>query len=91
MLIIFVVEDFDESLADEIHFLDITFVTDYGLAWCVDAAIHVYDQFVGESTLTFLEKVVKTSFKFFEHPSILDQIRLHFGGDLLVELEFLDD
>jgi hypothetical protein len=34
-LIIVVVVDFDDSLSDEIHFLDVTLVTNDGLTWCV--------------------------------------------------------
>lgn len=58
-VIVFVVENLDESLSDEVHFLNVTLVTDDDLAWDEDSAEHANDQVVGETGLTLFEEVVE--------------------------------
>jgi hypothetical protein len=40
-IIVFIIEDFDQTLSDEVHFLNITLVRNNYLAWGVDSAVHV--------------------------------------------------
>ena len=89
--VILVVVDLNESLSDEVHLLDVGFVGDDGLARCVDTAVHADDELVGESSLALLEEMVEGSFKLLEDSGVLNKISLHLWGDLLIELEFLDD
>lgn len=84
-LIVVVVVDLDNSLSDEIHFLDITLVTDDGLTWGVESAEHVDDELVSETSLAFIEEVVERLLELLENSRVLDKLSLHFGGDLLVE------
>jgi hypothetical protein len=78
-------------LPDEVHFFYVTLVADDALARGRDAAVHLDDQLVGESTLTLLKEVVEGSLELFEDAGVLNQVGLHFWGDLLVELELLDN
>lgn len=84
-LIVVVVVDLDNSLSDEIHFLDITLVTDDGLTWGVESAEHVDDELVSETSLAFIEEVVERLLELLENSRVLDKLSLHLGGDLLVE------
>jgi len=86
-----IVEDFYEALTDEEHFLHVTLVADHNLAGNVNSAEHVDDQFVGETTLTLFEEVVERFLELLESPSVLDEFRLHLRGNLLIELELLND
>ena len=89
--IVFVIVHLNQSLPDKVHLLDVTLVADNALARRRDTAIHLYDQFVREATLAFLEEMVERSLEFFEHTCVLDQIGLHLGGNLLIELELIND
>ena len=55
-----------------------------------DSAEHIDDELVDESSLAVIKEMIERLLKFLEDPSILDNLRLHQWGDLLVELEFLD-
>lgn len=90
-LVILVIEDFNQALSDEIHLLHITLVGNNDFTWSIDSAVHGDDQFVGEASLAFFEKVVERSFELFEHPGVLNEVSLHLRSDLLVELELFDD
>jgi hypothetical protein len=89
-LIVVVIIDLDDSLSDEIHLLDVTLVTNDGLAWGVESAEHVNDEFVSESSLAFVEEVVERFFELLENSCILYQLGLHFWCDLLVKNKLLN-
>jgi len=91
VLIIFIVEDFDKTLSNKVHLLNITLVTDNSFTWSVNSAVHVDDQLIGESSLALLKEVVEGSLEFLEDSGVLDKISLHLWCDLLVELELLDN
>jgi len=90
-IIVFIVEDFNQSLSDEVHFLDVTFITDDHSVWRVYSAVHADDQLVGEATFAFIKEMVERLFEISEHTSILNQFCLHFWSDLLEEWELFDD
>jgi len=90
-LIVFIVVNFYETLSDEIHFLNVGLVTDNSLAWSVNSAVHADNKLIGKTSLAFLEEMVEGSLELLEHSGILDEISLHLGGNLLVELELLDN
>lgn len=90
-LISFIIVHFNESLPNEIHFLDIALIADHHFAWSGNPAVHLDDQFVGEAALALLKEVIKRSLELFEHPGVLDEVSLHLGSDLLIELEFFND
>lgn len=58
-LIVLVVVNLDETLSDEVHLLNIRFITNNSLSGCVNSAIHADDQFVGETSLAFFKEVVE--------------------------------
>ena len=78
-------------MPDEKHLLDVTLVADDDLVLLEDAAEHVDDELVGEAALTLVEEVVEGALELLEDASVLDEVSLHLGSDLLVEVEFLDD
>jgi hypothetical protein len=78
-------------LSDKVHLLHIALVRDDDLAGSVDSAVHCDDKLIGETSLAFLEEVVEGSFELFEHPGVLNEIGLHFWGNLLIELELFND
>jgi len=90
-LVIFVVEDFNETLSNKVHLLDVALVGDYHFAGSVDSAVHCDDEFIREASLAFFEEVVERSFEFFENSGVLNKVSLHLWGDLLIKLEFFDD
>ena len=87
----FWVEDLNDTLSDEIHLLDITLVADDSLTWCVQPAVHAYNQFIGETSLTFIKEMVESFLKLSEYSGTLNQVSLHFWCHLLVELEFFNN
>lgn len=89
--LLFVVENFNNALSDEVDLFDVTLVTDHSLAWSVNSAEHIDNELIGESSLTFVEEMVKLLFELFENISVLNQLSLHFWSDLLIEREFFDD
>ena len=90
-LIILIVEDLNNALPDEEHLLDVALVADDDLVLLEDAAEHVDDEFVGEAALTLVEEVVEGALELLEDAGVLDEVSLHLGSDLLVEVEFLND
>ena len=90
-LVVVVVEHLNDALADEEHFLDVALVADHDLVLLEDPAEHVDDELVGEAALALVEEVVEGALELLEDPGILDEVRLHLGRDLLVEVELLDD
>lgn len=90
LLVILVIVNFYKSLANEVHLLHITLVANHNLARSLNTAEHLDNQFVCESSFAFFEEMVEASFKFLENSSVLNEICLHLGSDLLVELEFFD-
>lgn len=91
VLVIFVVENFNQTLSDEVHFLHIALVGDDNFARRVDSAVHSNDQLISEASLAFFEEVVEGSFEFLKDSSVLDEVSLHFWGDLLIELELFNN
>lgn len=90
-LIVLIVVNFNQTLSDEIHLLHIGFVADNSLARGVNSAVHADDQLVRETSFALLEEMVERSLELFKDSRILDKISLHLGGDLLIELELLND
>jgi hypothetical protein len=90
-LIIVIVENFNDSLSDEIHLLNVTFVADYNSTWSVKSAEHIDDKFISKASLAFVKEMVERFFKFLENSSILNQLCLHLWCDLLIEREFFND
>lgn len=88
--LLFVVENFNNTLSDEVDLLDVTFVTDDSFIWGVNSAEHIDDELIGKSSLTLVEEVVELLFELSENIGVLDQLGLHFWSDLLVEREFFD-
>ena len=70
--IILVVVDFNETLSNEVHLLDITLVADNSLSWSVDSAVHSNNELVSETSFTLLKEMVERSLELLEHSSILD-------------------
>jgi hypothetical protein len=89
-LIVVVIIDLNNTLPDEIHFLDVTLIADDSLAWGVKSAEHVDDQLIGESSLTFIKEVVERLLKLLENSSVLDKFSLHFWSNLLIENELFN-
>lgn len=56
-----------------------------------NATKHVDDELVGEAALTLVKEMIEWAFKFLEHSRILNQVSLHLGCDLLIEVEFLNN
>ena len=90
-LIVFVIVDFYEALSDEVHLLDIALVADDTFAGCRDATIHLDDKLICEASFALLKEMIERSLKLLEDASVLNKISLHFGCDLLVKLELLND
>lgn len=91
IFVILVIIHFNEALPDEVHFFDITLVTNDAFAGGGDTAVHLDDELIGEASLALLEEVVEGSLEFFEDTGVLDQVRLHLRGNLLIELELFDN
>lgn len=91
LLVMLIVVDFDETLSDEEHFLDVLAEANDLAALRIDTAEQVDDEFVNEATLALIKEVVERLLEVLEDARILDQIRLHLGRDLMVEVELLDD
>jgi len=90
-LVVLIIVNLNETLSNEVHFLDITLVADNSLPWSVDSAVHSNNQFVSETSLTLLKEMVERSLELLEDSGILDQISLHLWSNLLVELELLNN
>jgi len=91
VLVIFIVEDFNQTLSDEVHFLDIALVRNDNFTRSVNSAVHSNDQLISEASLAFFEEVVEGSFEFLKDSSVLDEVGLHFWSDLLIELELFNN
>ena len=90
-LVVLIIVNLNETLSNEVHFLDITLVADNSLPWSVDSAVHSNNQLVSETSLTLLKEIVERSLELLEDSGILDQISLHLWSNLLVELELLNN
>jgi hypothetical protein len=58
-LIIFIIENFNQTNSDEVHLLDDALVLNDSSARRVDSAVEVDNDFVNETSLTFLKKVIE--------------------------------
>ena len=90
-LVVFIVEDFDETLPNEEHFLDVLAEANNLTTLRIDTAEQVDDEFVNEATLALIKEMVESLFEVLEDASVLDQVSLHLGSDLMVEVELFDD
>jgi hypothetical protein len=90
-LVVLIIINLNETLSNEVHFLDITLVADNSLPWSVDSAVHSNNQLVSKTSLTLLKEMVERSLELLEDSGILDQISLHLWSNLLVELELLNN
>jgi hypothetical protein len=90
-LVVLIIVNLNETLSNEVHFLDITLVANNSLPWSVDSAVHSNNQLVSETSLTLLKEMVERSLELLEDSGILDQISLHLWSNLLVELELLNN
>lgn len=89
-LIVVIVENFNDSLSDEINLLNVTFVADHHSSRGVQSAEHVNDELVGEASLAFIKEMIERLFKFLENSGILNELGLHLWSDLLVERELFN-
>jgi hypothetical protein len=89
--VVFIVENFNQSLSNEIHFFNVTSITNNSLAWSIDSAIHTDDKLIGKSSFALFEEMVEGLFEFFEDSGVLNQVSLHLWGDLLIELELFNN
>ena len=71
-LVVLIVVNLNETLSNEVHFLDITLVTDNSLSWSVDSAVHSNNQLVSETSLTLLKEMVERSLELLEDSGVLD-------------------
>ena len=83
--IIVVVVNLNNTLSDEVDFLDIALVADDNSSRSIKSTEHIDNQFVCEASLTLVEEMVEGFFKLLEHSSVLDQLSLHLWCDLLIE------
>jgi len=90
-LVVLIIVNLNETLSNEVHFLDITLVANNSFPWSVDSAVHSNNQLVSETSLTLLKEMVERSLELLEDSGILDQISLHLWSNLLVELELLNN
>jgi len=89
--VVFIVENFNQTLSNEIHFFNVTSITNNCLAWSIDSAIHTDDKLIGKSSFALFEEMVEGLFEFFEDSGVLNQVSLHLWGDLLIELELFNN
>ena len=89
--IVVIIVDLHDTLSDEVHFLHIALVADDGLTRGVKPTEHVDDQLVGEASLALVEEMVERFLELLENSRVLDKLRLHLRGDLLIENELLDN
>jgi hypothetical protein len=83
--------DLDNALLDEVHLLDVTVPGDDGFAIGENSAIKGNNDLIAKSSFAGVEEMVESFFKFYELLGAEDEVGLHLGGDLLVELELFDD
>lgn len=57
----------------------------------MDPAIQVDNEFINKSSLTVLKEVIKRPLEVTEVPCVFDQVCLHFGCQLLEEIELFND
>ena len=84
------VENFYNTLPDEVHLFDVTLVWDDWLTRCVDSAVHVDNQLICEASFTLIEEVVERFFELSEYSCALNEVSLHFGSHLMVEFKLFD-
>ena len=81
------IENLNNTLSNKVHFLYITLVADDSFTRCVQSAIHTDNQFISESSFTFIKEMTELFLKFIEHFGAFHQISLHFGSHLRIEWE----
>ena len=86
-----VVVHLHHSLLDEVHFFQVGFVGYHDSVLLVNSAVHLDNKFVSETSLALLEEVAEGLFELFESSCVLNQVSLHLGGNLVVEIEFFND
>jgi len=89
-LIIFIVKYYNLPFSDKVNLLDLWILADDCSAGWVKAAIHIYNHFVYETTLTILEEMREIFLKLIQLLISLNEIRLKFGSKLLIEYEFFN-
>jgi len=57
------IENLNNTLSNEVHFLDIAFVTDNNFSWSIKSAIHIDDKFISKASFTFIKEMVKGLFE----------------------------
>ena len=77
------------ALADEVHFVKLLTVVYNDFARLVNPAVHAHDELVLEADVRVQEEVVEVQFEILEQR--LTDLVLDAGGQLVVELELLDD
>ena len=85
------VVNFGDTFSNEVKLFHVRVVWNDNLAVLKEFAEQVDDKFVGEAPLAILEEVVEVLLKLGEGISQFDKTGLHFRGDLLIEVEFLND
>ena len=90
-LVILMVVNFGDTFSNEVKLFHVRVVWNDNPTMLKEFAEKADDKFVGEAPLAILEEVVEIILKLGEGFSQFDQTGLHFRGDLLIEVEFLND
>jgi hypothetical protein len=90
-LIIFVIENFNLSSLDKIHFFDAGLIRDDSLCRLINSAIKINNELIDEASFTFFEKMIETSFKLFKLECLENEFSLHSWGHKLIKLELLNN
>ena len=90
-LIIFLIEHFNLATIDKVHFLDTTLIADDCFTWVLNPTIQSDDELIDKSLFTLFEEMIEILLKLLELISWQNQFSLHFGCDLLEELEFFNN
>ena len=89
-VVIFIVENVNDPLPYKHKLFDICLITDHHFSRNVDSAQHIDYQVVDEASLTLIKKLTEGLLKISKSPCALNDLSLHFGGELLIEVKFLN-
>ena len=59
LIVIFIVEDLNESLTNEVHLLDIGLVSNDDSSWRENSTEEVDNELVGETSFAFFKEVIE--------------------------------
>ena len=90
IIINFIVVYFNDSFADKVELLKVTFVPLDNLVWLLEPAEQVNDNFICESTFAFVKEMLEVLLKLVEDLCLFDESCLHLWCQLLVEWKFFN-